>query len=162
MVFVGPDEGMNRGLLVFSILLIIVGLFIGIYLIPLVGFFLLIIAVLAKSPSPTPMPTPEPKREEPSYSTKNSTPVAEPPGMMKPTPMSPPMGAPPQALSGYEQRTMAGSPALFPTTMFPSFTQSQPVMGQVVEEKKEEHKRESRDDLIELVALLAILRLASS
>ena len=47
-------------------------------------------------------------------------------------------------------------PALFPTTMFPSFSQAMP------EQKPEEHKmesREQRDEIVEAIAALAVLRI---
>jgi hypothetical protein len=46
--------------------------------------------------------------------------------------------------------------------MFPSFAQAQPPVGQTVEEKGEERKKESRDELLELLAILAVLRIASA
>ena len=163
---------MNRGLLVFSILVIVVGLFTGIYFVPLFGVFLLFIALLAPTSSPRP-PRPQPPMQEEqrhgeptkmSYQTPSpaASTLSEAYPQTGPAPM--PMG--PQVQSGYEQRAAAGSPPLFPTTMFPSFTQSQPSMAQVVEERIEARKEqghvESRDELLELVALLAVVRLISS
>ena len=163
---------MNRGLLVFAILVIFVGLLIGIYYIPLFGIFLLLVALVTPaSGRPTTRPTqPAPEAERPAGPTRTTPampttePSTVPTNYSQVTPAGPLAMA--QAASGYEQRSSMGSPALFPTTMFPSFTQTQPTVAQTfeekLEEKREERKRESRDELLELVALLAFLRLTSS
>jgi hypothetical protein len=76
--------------------------------------------------------------------------------------------ATPTQPSGYEQRTAAGSPAMFPGTMFPSFMQPQqvlqPMQGAQPAPQEAEKKmagKESRDELVELAAILMALRLVS-
>lgn len=156
---------MNRSLLVFSILLIVAGLFVGIEFVPLIGIFLLVVALLLpETAGQKPRSGPAAQQPEPPSASELSS------GRMQSTPAYSPMivtGVPAAtpAPSGYEQRSAMGSPALFPTPMFPSFSQPEYPMRSLVEEikeeKKEERRLESRDEIVELVALLAILRLTS-
>jgi hypothetical protein len=72
---------------------------------------------------------------------------------------APPAPAPP---SGYEERTAAGNPAMFPTAMFPSFSQMPQTSPPEEERRQNERTKETRDEFVDLVAILAILKLISS
>jgi len=160
---------LNRGLLLFSILLIIVGLFVGIVTVPLVGVFLLMLSLVIPGSKRVP-----PQRGQAPQQRTQASPMGEviggvmgpPPAPTVPQYMTVPAAAPTQP-SGYEQRASAGSPALFPTPMFPSLVPSQPAMMPMAEAEKkkeggEEKEPEARDELFELGAILIALRLLSA
>lgn len=68
---------------------------------------------------------------------------------------------PPQSIYAQPGTPMTvASPALFPTTMFPSFLQPASAPQQVAQAKPE--GQESREELVEIVAALAFLRFLSS
>jgi hypothetical protein len=62
----------------------------------------------------------------------------------------------------YEQRMSTGSSSMFPSTMFPSFGPTQPqIMQPMPEGQRKEARPHSEDELFEIVALVAILKLLS-
>lgn len=169
---------MNRTLLVFSLLLIFGGILVGLFFLPVIGVFLLLIALASPSSAPKPsqtqtktqtpnppyrMParartttsTPAPIGPETSIPTTSMSPTTENFGGSYP---SPPPAAP--AMS-YDQRMTSGNTSLFPTTMFPSFGPTQPPMQPTTEGTQSGAKPQSGDELLELVALVAILSLTS-
>ena len=160
---------MNRGLLLFSILLIIVGAFVGVLTVPLVGVFLLMLSLVIPGSKRVP-----PQRGQAPQQVTQASPMGEVIGSVMGPPPAPTvpqyMKAPaPSSMqpSGYEQRAAAGSPALFPTSMFPSLVPSQPALMPMTEagkkkEGEEEKKAEARDELLELGAILIALRLLSA
>ena len=160
---------MNRGLLLFSILLIIAGAIAGILIVPLVGVLLLLISLALPGTRPAPG-----QGRPASQQTAPASPIGEvigavmgpPPAPTTPQYMTAAAFTPMQP-SGYEQRASAGSPALFPTPMFPSLVPSQPALMPITEtgkkkEGEEERKPETRDELFELGAILIALRLLSA
>lgn|GEM_PF-606764 len=158
---------MNRSLLVFSILLILLGLSFSVYIISILGFFLLFPALLSsprprpqgaptgsgqQAPEPAPVmetaPEPAPVMETisehaPVWGTL-STPTASrtvAPTSMPPLPPSQPLFSAP----------------LFPTSIFPSASQQMPT-AQALKETKSEAPA-PRDEVLELGALLALMKL---
>lgn len=162
---------MNRSLLTFSILLILLGIGFGAYYIIIFGVFLLFPALLStprprskgvptgsgqQAPEPAPVmetglePAPEPApvmetipERAPVWGTV-STPVA--PRTVAPTSMPP---LPPSQPSF--------SAPLFPTSMFLNASQQMPTVQALKETKRE--APESRDEVLELGALLALMKL---
>lgn len=164
---------MNRSLLVFSILLILLGLSLGAYIISILGFFLLFPALLStprtrppsvptgsgqQAPEPAPVmepaavaetaPEPAPAMgtisdRVPGWGTL-STPVA--PRTVAPTPMPP---LPPSQPSF--------SAPLFPTSIFPSTSQQMPT-AQALKGTRGESPA-PRDEVLELGGLLALMKL---
>jgi hypothetical protein len=148
---------MHSGLLVFSLLLIVAGFLLGSFFLSAIGVFLLIPAFMSPGPSrqPTKTQTSPPPRKPAPY-----VPMSAPaPATLPPVPSGAP--APPAPQSGYEQRSAAGNPALFPSTMFPSFGQSQAIMPTPGEAKQGGGTPETRDEFVEIVAVLAVLKLIS-
>ena len=153
----------------FSILLILVGAFVGVLTVPLIGVFLLMLSLVIPGSKRVP-----PQRGQPPQQQTQASPMGEviggvmgpPPAPTVPQYMTAPAAGPMQP-SGYEQRASAGSPALFPTPMFPSLVPSQPAVMPMAEmgkkkEGEEEKKPEARDELFELGAILIALRLLSA
>ena len=149
---------MNRTLVYFSVVLIIIGLLFGIYLIAFVGFLLLLPALLTASrppAKPTPAPvTQAPRRIIPAPENKPETVPSPGQHMPMPTPM--PVGAVPTTSMGQSY-----SQALFPTPLMPSL--SLMGMGSIPQVAKEAvpTKPEGREELVEVVAILALLKLIS-
>jgi hypothetical protein len=141
----------NRNLFYFSVILILAGLFFGIYLIAFVGFLLLLPALLA-TPRPPAQPSPTPAKEAPRriIPPTEKKPEAAPLGQSMPTTAPPPVVMMPQSYS----------PALFPTPLMPSL--SQMGMGYATQMAKETPptRPEGRDELVEVGTLLALLKLA--
>jgi len=148
---------MNRSLVFFSLFLIVVGAFFGLYLVSFFGLLMLIPAFLAASkPLPRPRPSPPsqaPRRISPPPETKAETPAQAP---SQPGDQSKMM---PLSVPEYGGSTgLSYSPPLFPTPMLltsmPSAVPSPP------RPKEPGMKEGSRDELVEVVALLALLKLA--
>lgn len=148
---------MNRNLLVFALLLIFAGFGVGFYLISFFGLLLLIPALLSPTRIPTrPTPTSAPsssqqRRITPTPFKQPETAVKAPTAAPTPATMAPP---------SYEQQAGGYTPALFPTTMFPSLsgmTGTQPPLP-----KEREHaKPREQDEVLEVGGLLVLLRLLS-
>lgn len=161
---------MNRGLLVFSILIIFTGLIAGYYPISLIGALLLIPALLTTPKPPTPkLPTGSAQQSRPTVLRRQAPPPPSPQApaaldsAMAPvaTAYSPSMMEAPKSPQSAAQPFSYSSP-LFPTTMFPSM--SQPVKPAEVSqvEKELQAKRSETNELLEVGLLLAILKLAAS
>lgn len=146
------EHDVNRNLVGLAFLLILAGIGVGLYLLAFIGLLILIPALLAPSRVPS-RPAPAPVRQE----TRRITPQpllrqAEPatkeiqqkPTIMVPTPST--------------TATPVYSPALFPSSIFPSISQvsnyAQPTPP------TNPQKSEQRDELLEVGAILAILRIA--
>ena len=158
----------NRGLLVFSILLILVGLGSGYDLLFVIGFFLLFPALLVTS-------KPRPQAPQPPQTSSGQQPVRRPPPQptpsyeMAPTPPKTQMVVPPP-MPPVQTSQVSYSPPLFPTSMFlgssqplpigtpPGASQSAPATQPPKEVRVE--ARESRDELLEIGAVLLLLKLA--
>lgn len=156
---------MNRSLLLFSILLIIAGAIAGILIVPLVGVFLLVLSLALPGAKQVPAQRGQ-ASQQPTEASLMGDVMGPPPAPVTPQYMTAVATAPMQP-SGYEQRASAGSPALFPTSMFPSLVPSQPAVMPMTEmgkkkEGEEERKPETRDELFELGAILIALRLLSA
>ena len=139
---------MNRNLVVFSLLVILVGLALGLYILSFFGLLILIPA-FASSPRLPTRPAPTQPKQQP----RRIMPPAPPqPESTVPPVQTKPMGAAPTATQaqGY-------SPALFPSSMFPSLAG----MGGTPTAAKETPatKPEGRDELIEVGTMLVILKL---
>jgi len=158
---------MNRSLLVFSILLIVLGLGFGEYIISILGFFLLFPALLS-SPRPRPpgAPTgpgqqaPEPapvmeKAPEPAPVMETISERAPVWGTLS-TPVAPRTVAP-ASMSPLPPSQPIFSAPLFPTSIFPSASQQMPT-AQALKETRSESPA-SRDEVLELGALLALMKL---
>ncbi len=145
---------MNRNLLIFSILLIAIGVVSGYYYVSVLGFFLLFPSLISspRRQGPVPIPkrsAPPPRRVSPPAPT---TELFAPPEPAKPTAtLVPP--APPKPTANY-------SPPLFPTVIFPSFNQPTPSVQPQQVAPAQQQQPGQRDDLLELGAIVAILKLA--
>jgi len=141
---------LNRNLFVFAILLVILGIGFNIYLLSLFGLLLLIPAVLVTSRPPV-RPAPVPPKQEVRRITSPPVQRAE---VIPPTP--PPRSMMPATLPAQPQTY---SPALFPTSMFPSISQ----VGTQPQPPREAApaKPSERDELVEAGAILVLLRLLS-
>lgn len=155
---------MNKGLLAFSVLLIVVGALLGVTLIAVFGVVLLIPAFLSKSSKPAQSQT-KPAPQQPRASARQSSPSPVPqPWQGQANQMNqaaaevavvgPPI--PREVVSaGYGTNT-----ALFPTPMFPTIGQPYPP-ARLLEEGKREGEKE-RDELFEMAVILALLRMAGA
>jgi len=156
---------LNKSLLVFAIILIFGGIFLGIDLIVLLGVVVLIPALLTtpKEPSKVPVSKPQapaPRRiTPPPASQPAKTEHSEPGGMQPqaPLPMPSTMYAP---SAGSMSSGVIYSPALFPTSMFPSISAPPTYRPQLPEHR--EGRASETDELFEFGLLIAVLRLASS
>jgi len=170
---------MNRNLLIFSIIMILAGLTISPYIL-LIGLFLLFPALLVPSNPPPQRPPPSQGQQPVRRHAPQPAPTYEPssaPALQTaqaPQQMVPAAPIPTTQISG-----MSYSPPLFPTSMFPSSSQSTPMSmfpsttlfsstGQLQRETPgpqaargaHAESREPKDELLELGALLALLKLA--
>ena len=157
---------MNRNLLVFSLFIIVAGLAFGLYIISFFGLLLLIPA-LAPSPRPPARNAPPPSQPQPwgRATPRRSSPSPPAPPMPPPRtePVAPP--APPVASMATSYLTPSPSPtqpvsyslALFPSPLLPSLS----TMGSVPQPAKmqQEVRHEGVDELVEVGALLVILKL---
>ncbi|MDV3292986.1 MAG: hypothetical protein LYZ70_01800 [Nitrososphaerales archaeon] len=145
---------MNRGLALFSFFLIVLGAGAGFYPVSVLGILLLIPALVVPSRRPLPRPqTTPPERRRPAPAPSVIL-AATTPQSKQETPKVQMTSAP------TEEQRAATIPALFPTAMFPSMFPSFPTQ-QAQERKPAGEKPESRDEVLELAALVAILRLVS-
>jgi len=155
---------MNRSLLIFSLLVIFAGLALGLYIISFFGLLLLLPA-LATPSRPAQKPPPQPAQQPlPRRVTPRSTPPSPPPPA--PTPMAEPVSPPPASMGSMVTSYSASStspaqqasysPALFPGPLLPSMS----VVGSAPQPAKpHEARHEERDELVEVGAVLAILKL---
>ncbi len=162
---------MNRGLLVFSILVIFAGLVVGYYAISIIGLALLIPA-LATTPKPkTPkLPTGSStqqtptvlRRQVPPAQAQQANPAVNAAMTPVPTAYSPSMMQP--LGSQGQQSAFSYSSSLFPTTMFPSMSPlALPAPQQAPQaEKQAEPRRSDTEELLEVGLLFAIMKLVSS
>lgn len=155
-------ESVNRNLLLFSLLLVLLGYLSGYTVLVAFGILLFIPALFIPSRTKPPAPptgkqgASQPRRVQPATNLDTPSPVQST-----------------EAVAVVVQQAIASriayspdvavSAPLFPGPMFPSLT---PVMGQysgttAKVEKVEERRGESRDELLELVALVALFKLAS-
>jgi len=153
---------MNRGLLILSILLILLGIGFG-YFISMLGFFLLFPALLS-SPRPRPQGTPTGSGEQ----APEQAPVMEPaPDMEAGLEAAPAWGTTSRAVTPGPVAPVSMPPLapsqpsfsapLFPTSIFPSLSLQVPA-GQALREAKSEPPT-PRDEVLELGALLALVKL---
>jgi hypothetical protein len=139
---------LNRTLLTFAGLLILLGLGFGIYVVSLFGLLLIFPALIAGSRPPT-RPAPQPAREEPRR-------IAPPPYSQPQVavPQTPPMAAPqtPPAM-----QSLTYSPALFPTPLLSTLAPMASPPPSVKE--RQDGKPEERDELVEVGTILVFLKL---
>jgi len=143
-----PPRILNRNLVYFSVLLILLGIGSEVYVLSLLGLLLLIPALLSPARPPvrrTPAPRQEARRIVPQQPPRVSTQTPSPPHTIEIAPTPP-----------VQQQTY--TPALFPMPMFPSLSQ----MGSTPQPVKEpaQAKQEARDELVEVGTILALLKLA--
>ncbi len=147
---------MNRNLLVFSLLLIFLGFGFGLYLLSFFGLVLLIPSLLSPSRPPArPVPAPTPQEQRPRRIAP--PPVQQPSVAPEPQPMpeaAKPMSPPMQP--AYAPATYSG--ALFPTPILPALSRMD-TMAMPTKEAAQK-KSDDRDELVEVGAVLALLRLA--
>ncbi len=145
---------MNRNLLIFSILLIAIGVVSGYYYVSVLGFFLLLPSLISSTRRQGPVPIPKrgappPRRILPPART---TELIAPPEPAKPTATLVP-ATPPTPTVNY-------SPPLFPTVIFPSFNPpTSSVQPQQVAPPQQQQPGQ-RDELLEIGAIVAIVKLA--
>lgn len=156
-----PGPTLNRNLFVFSLFLVVVGLGSGLYLISFFGLLLLIPALVSPSQAPGrrgPPQSPQQPRSQTRVPLRQ--PAPRPPSTAQ-VPMSEPPSAQPMTLemssTPSPMQPISYAPALFPSTMFPSLS----TMGSTGPPAMvpQEAKREGRDELVEVGAMLALLKL---
>lgn len=164
---------MNRGLLVFSILVIVVGALVY-YPIAIIGVILLIPALTTTPKPKTPnLPTGSAPQRTPTVLRRQnpsspSSPAQRGPAAVDaamtpvPTAYSPSMMEVPSSLPQSQMQPFSYSSPLFPTTMFPSMSQAAQPMRPAQAEKEGAAKRPETDELLEIGLLFAILKLAAS
>jgi hypothetical protein len=145
---------MNRGLLVFAVLLIIIGAAFNVIQALIIGLFLLFPAVLT-TPRPRTQRIPSSQAPSTRRIAPRPPPVIEPPVMQAPPDLAVPMVA---AASQVRQQPTF-SPALFPNPIFPTLSKLPAATG-VPSKESNERPTEQRDELLEFGALIALLRLA--
>ena len=142
---------LHRNLLLFSLILIGLGLASGYYLVIFFGILMLFPALSAPSrPPPRPSPGGTPVKQEPRRIIPPS-PSNPPQQASSPSPPSEPMATAPAA-----QQSQMYTPILFPTSMFPSLSSysTPPPPAKATGAKHDE-----RDELVETGAILVILKL---
>ena len=161
---------MNKNLLVFSLFVIVAGLAIGLYVISIFGLLLLITALAAPSRPPGQNAPPRPAQPQPQSGGRvtprrspspppppTQSPMSEP--VVPPSPTSPmaSMVTPYSAPSPSPTQPFSYSPALFPWPMLSSMS----TMGSTPQPAKppQETRHVESDELVELGAMLAILKL---
>lgn len=149
---------MNRNLVYVSVFLVLIGIGFGIYLLSFLGVLLLIPALLAPTnlPKPkTPAPAhsqPPPRRIIPPTPPHPAAPTPEPQSMATPSTYAP------MTASMYTPMQYQGfSGPLFPAPMFPALSQ----MGAPPPPTQPPVSNQGKEDLLEVLALLAVLRLLS-
>ena len=146
---------LNKNLLVFSILLITLGIGFDLYPISFLGLILLIPSLLTPSKVPTGT-VPQPSQRTKPYQSQQPRRVAPPP---TPQPAAAAQAQPqPQAPMAAPTGTPIYSSALFPTPMFPTLSLPSP-MAQPVKETQAV-KAQEKDELVEVGAILALLKVA--
>jgi len=143
---------MNRNLVVFSLLLILVGLAFGLYVISFFGLLILIPA-FASSPRPPPRPASTQPRQQPRRIIPPSQPAPQP----QPEQAAPPVQPKQMVSASPATQPQSYAPALFPSSMFPALSG----MGSTLPAAKEAPapKSEGRDELVEVGTMLALLKL---
>jgi len=162
----------NRSLLIFGLLMLLLAVATGVSIIALVGVFLLLTSfVLPSSPPPTvpnrPVGKPAPRRISPkpaeqpvpaspqtSATQMGMTSSSAPHSVAAPA-TPPPVAGPQMQPSLPTQPTF--TPPLFPTSMFPSSSMYQQPPQAPGENRPGRH--ESKDEVLELGALVALLKL---
>lgn len=145
---------MNRGLLVFAVILIVIGAAFNVIQALIIGLFLLFPAILT---------TPRPRtRRIPSSQAPPTRRIAPrpPPIIERPVVQAPPdlaMSVVAAASQVRQQPTF--SPALFPNPMFPTLSRL-PAAAGIPSKDTNERPTEQREELLEFGALIALLRLA--
>jgi len=141
---------MNRGLLIFALLLVFLGIGFGLYLLSFFGLLLLIPALLS-TPRPSSPPAPTQAKQE---TRRIAPPAAKQPETAPQTASQMAMAATP-----FPVQQQSYSPPLFPTPMFPSLSQTaiQPQPRGVPASEKPA----TQDELLEAGAILLLLRLIS-
>lgn len=138
---------MNKSLVYFSVLMILLGVGSGFYLLSLLGGIALIPALLSPTRPPV-RRAPEQPRQEPRR--------IIPPPFQPPRP-SEPVANPVSYVASPAPSQPTYPAALFPTAMFPSLS----TMGSTPQAKETAPaKQEGRDELVEVGAILALLKLA--
>jgi len=159
---------MNRNLLVFSLFIIAAGLAFGLYIITFFGLLLLIPALAAPSRPPArnapqqpakqqpqpwgrvipPRPSPLPSAPTPSHRNEPTAPQMQPMATMATSYVTP---------SPSPTQIVSHTPALFPLPLLPAMS----VMGSAPQPAKspQETRNEGRDELVEVGALLAVLKI---
>lgn len=150
---------MNRSLVGLGFLMVLVGIGVGLYLLAFIGVLILIPGLLAPSRIPS-RPVPSPVRQEtrritppplPKKPVNNTTESQQKPISMVPASVS-------TMTPSSSTTTPVYSPALFPNSIFPPMSQvsnySQPAPPSNLPKSGE------RDELLEIGAILAILKIA--
>jgi hypothetical protein len=156
---------MNRNLLLFALFLAVLGVVFGFYLITFFGLLLLIPAALipSRAPARTPQPPKQAARRTPPPQGLQSMAKEQAPQSMSSQPVSQSMSPQPMAAMSsvpYSSSYQSYSPALFPSSMFPSLSMSGSAQPQPQGELAK--KQAERDELVEVGAMLALLKLLLS
>jgi len=160
---------MNRNLLVFSLFIITAGLAFGLCIITFFGLLLLIPALAAPSRPPARNAPPKPAQGQPQpwgrVIPRRSPPSPPPPqtpsrGTEPGAPPAPPMASMVTSYSAplpSPAQPISYSPALFPSPLIPSMSTmgSSPPPAKVPPESR----HDGRDELVEVGAVLAILKI---
>jgi hypothetical protein len=164
---------MNRNLLVFSLFIIVAGLAFGLYIISFFGLLLFIPALAAPSRPPARNTPPRPAQGQPQTQPwgrvipRRSSPAPPPPPT--PSPMTEPVAppAPPMAsmATSYSvplpspAQPVSYTPALFPSPLIPPMSAMGTAPQPQPAKSSQETRHDGRDELVEVGAILAILKL---
>jgi hypothetical protein len=149
---------MNRNLFGFGLLIILVGIGSGFYLLSLIGLVIMIPALLAPSKIPT-RPSPG-TRQSPGTVRRETRRIIPPPvtRQPEPTPSQPQHQLAIPTTAAPQMSTPTFSQPLFPNSIFPSLSLvSGPVHPQG---SSTPVKSSERDEVLEIGAILAFLRIA--
>lgn len=145
---------MNRNLLIFSLLLVFLGFGLGLYLLSFFGLLLLIPSLLSPSRLPArPSPAPVPSRQQPRRIAP--PPVQQP--VVTPAPQPVPEATRPMAPPMPLKSTPTYAGALFPNPILPALSPTG--ASAVLPKETAEKKPAERDELVEMGAVLALLKL---
>lgn len=155
---------MNRNLLLFAVFLAVLGIVFDFYLLTFFGLLLIIPAAMipSKPPTQTSQPTSQqPRRTSSPRSatsmTREEAPHPSPQSMAQSVPQYTPQPMAPTQPAPYLGSYQSYSPSLFPTSIFPSLS----ISGMAAPQPQGEpaKKQSERDELVEVGAMLALLKL---
>jgi hypothetical protein len=150
---------LNLSLATAAFVIIVLGAAVGFYPISVLGVIILLGALLAQSGPPAPRRQPIPQRSTMQQS-RIAPPRVAPQSASKPTPQMVPQSQPQTMFPQASNEGYASNSALFPFTMFPSMSPL-PAAPQPHTQKPATEKAETQNDLVEMAAVVVLLKMLS-